>query len=542
MATINATIDVKQILAQINTLTQNFNTLQVHIKKSFNGNVVNSFNNQIRMSQRSTTTFARIFETNLTRISNTTNTTNTHLQHLTASIRNINASANQFRLLVAGYISKLFANLTAGALESASAFEKTSASLSVWTGSMETAKAKFWELNALEDETLIATDKLAQAYIKLGNFNLNNSSESIKNLAKVATGLNVDLSTVVDSLDKASQGQFKSLKQLGIQAEQVGDKIKLTYQGQTQTIQANTAELQKYFDNLANSKFDSVLEAKTQTLAGAIGRVGNAWGSLQTVIFASDAPIGQFLARMSNKFADFINDLVGKFQNGQVKKQIETFINSVNQGVSQFATSVSKTFTTLFSWLNANSSETTKDLELTWGNWFVWFQDKLVWCVSAIEKTLNYMNAPLKAAGEYLGSQVYKALNGELLDAINPLKQIESLNNSISNTYDELESKHQEINKALKLSEDTVASANIKYKESLKVQNEEIKLLDTKAEKIKGMAIGSPGNNSGVSKATDNMLQQMQAKWVQFYENIRQIGLSDVEKENERYNSQLAYR
>ncbi len=431
-----------------------------------------------------------------------------------------------------------FSKLTSGAVESVKSFESVSASLSAWTGNIDTAKAKFWELNALEDETLISTDKLAQSYVKLGNFNLNNSTESIKNLAKVATGLNVDLNTVVDSLDKASQGQFKSLKQLGITAEQVGDKINLTYQGQTQTIKANTAELQSYFDSLANNKFDSVLEAKTQTLTGALGRVGNAWGSLQTVILSADSPIGQFLTKLSNNFADFINDLVAKFQNGQVKKQIENFINTVLKSSNAFINSISQAFTTFYNWFNESTTQTTKDLSLTWGSWFEWISHKLVAMQTHVIGVLATVGTQLKNMGSSFANTATAAI------AMDPKAMAEGVKRAqkeIADNEKELVEYLALQDKARQEAEDAINKANVKYKENLKLQSEEIQLLNLKAEKVQGMAIGGGSTpKASVAKATDNLLAQMQQKWQAFYENVRQLGLSDLEKENERYNNQLA--
>ena len=209
--------------------------------------------------------------------------------------------------------------LTKGAYEAVAGFEKASVALSAFTGSMESAKAKFWELNALEDKTCQSTDKLANAFVILGKYGLDNSSKALTSYSQIAVAMNKTVEEVANAIGNASQGQFKSLKELGIQAKQEGDQIILTYQGVTTAIGANTGELEKYIQKLSDDNFSGILEEKTKTVEGAMNRMKNAWGTLQTVLFNADTPFGKFFVNGLNEITEFINKAIETIQTPEIQ-------------------------------------------------------------------------------------------------------------------------------------------------------------------------------------------------------------------------------
>ena len=121
--------------------------------------------------------------------------------------------------------------LTRGASDSVNAFEDMRAKLSAVTGDLKTAEAVFWELNTLEDETTKSTQELSDALLYLNKFGINATSNDLKNLSAVSLGLNKDLATITSAIGKASQGRYKALQELGIQVDDTGNKLKLTFQG-----------------------------------------------------------------------------------------------------------------------------------------------------------------------------------------------------------------------------------------------------------------------------------------------------------------------
>lgn len=286
--------------------------------------------------------YARIHQTIASAIRRDTGQINQNLQtqqtridaindsiHRQTDLHRRNASAWQ-QILNGGYLQvipktmniliKGFKSLVRGAYEAVAGFEKASVALSAFTGSMESAKAKFWELNALEDKTCQSTDKLANAFVILGKYGLDNSSKALTSYSQIAVAMNKTVEEVANAIGNASQGQFKSLKELGIQAKQEGDQIILTYQGVTTAIGANTGELEKYIQKLSDDNFSGILEEKTKTVEGAMNRMKNAWGTLQTVLFNADTPFGKFFVNSLNEITSFINDAINIIQTPEIQQ------------------------------------------------------------------------------------------------------------------------------------------------------------------------------------------------------------------------------
>lgn len=98
-------------------------------------------------------------------------------------------------------------------LEPARVYEDMSARLTPLVGDVDLARATFWNLNQLEDETATSTDKLAKAFLDLGNNGLNNSNEQLKTYATIAHGTGQDITTLTNSVIAFSQGSYKALRQ-----------------------------------------------------------------------------------------------------------------------------------------------------------------------------------------------------------------------------------------------------------------------------------------------------------------------------------------
>ena len=190
-----------------------------------------------------------------------------------------------------------------------------SARLTPLVGDLETAQKTFWSLNGLEDETATATDKLAKAFVDLGNNGLTNSNEQLKTYATIAHGTGRDINSLTDAVIAFSQGSTKALRQFGITAKDNGAPISLTYKGSTTEIEKNSKALDEYLSNLARNNFDGVMEAKLNTVSAATGRLDNAWGTFCTRLMQSDGGFGEliimgndFLANTLNGISEWLDD------------------------------------------------------------------------------------------------------------------------------------------------------------------------------------------------------------------------------------------
>lgn len=228
--------------------------------------------------------------------------------------------------------------LTRGASDSVNAFEDMRAKLSAVTGDLKTAEAVFWELNTLEDETTKSTQELSDALLYLNKFGINATSKDLKNLSAVSLGLNKDLATVTSAIGKASQGRYKALQELGIQVDDTGNKLKLTFQGVSSEVDKSADSVKNYLSSLGETRFAEVLTAKLNTTESALNRFRNAWGTLQTEIFRSDGAFGQLFQSILNTGTNMVNGLIEVFRLESVKKALENGIREIQEGFKSLYT------------------------------------------------------------------------------------------------------------------------------------------------------------------------------------------------------------
>ena len=228
--------------------------------------------------------------------------------------------------------------LTRGASDSVNAFEDMRAKLSAVTGDLKTAEAVFWELNTLEDETTKSTQELSDALLYLNKFGINATSKDLKNLSAVSLGLNKDLATITSAIGKASQGRYKALQELGIQVDDTGNKLKLTFQGVSSEVDKSADSVKNYLSSLGETRFAEVLTAKLNTTESALNRFKNAWGTLQTEIFRSDGAFGQLFQSILNTGTNMVNGLIEVFRLESVKKALENGIREIQEGFKSLYT------------------------------------------------------------------------------------------------------------------------------------------------------------------------------------------------------------
>ena len=225
--------------------------------------------------------------------------------------------------------------LSRGALDNVKAFEDLSAKISGVTGDLQSAEKVFWELNGLEDETTISTQKLADSLLYLNKYGISVTSKDIKALSALSLGLNKDLETVSSAIGKATQGRYNELKNLGFAVQDEGNKLSVTFKGVTTEIGKDAESIKNYLSSIGESKFSDVLNNKLNTTEAALGRFKNAWGTLQTEIFRSDGTLGQLFQSILNTGTNMVNGLIQVFRLESVKKTLDSAVKRIGESISK---------------------------------------------------------------------------------------------------------------------------------------------------------------------------------------------------------------
>lgn len=213
------------------------------------------------------------------------------------SVKDVGKSADESQFKLNRLAIAIKAAIAGGALTKAVGtlvkaqreFDRLNASLVTATGSIDGAGIAFAHIERLAAETPFSVEQVTEAFIKLRNLGLDPSEEAIISYGNTAAAMGKDLSQLIEAVADATTGEFERLKEFGIKARSEGDKIALTFQGTTQRIQNNAQSIEQYLQSLGNEQFAGAVNARIQTLDGAISNLGDAWSTLVRSIGAAGA-------------------------------------------------------------------------------------------------------------------------------------------------------------------------------------------------------------------------------------------------------------
>lgn len=187
--------------------------------------------------------------------------------------------------------------------------ELLSARLNTLTGSAEASAAIFSELRDLSTQLPISTNELTDAYVKLRNFGIDASRDSLIAFADTAAATGRSLDQFVEAIADATTLEFERLKEFGIKTRQEGDKVKFTFRGITTEVEKSSTEIEKFLVNLSNVNFGGAAEKQINTLAGAVSNLGDSWDRLVLAIGGSSTAtsaikvLSDALGSLANKIA-----------------------------------------------------------------------------------------------------------------------------------------------------------------------------------------------------------------------------------------------
>ncbi len=435
-------------------------------------------------------------------------------------------NAGGWKMLMTGFAIKFasevvdgFKSIISTGLEASRVYEDMSARLTPLVGDLETAQKTFWSLNGLEDETATATDKLAKAFVDLGNNGLTNSNEQLKTYATIAHGTGRDINTLTDAVIAFSQGSTKALRQFGITAKDNGDTISLTYKGSTTEIEKNSKALDEYLTKLAKDNFDGVMEAKLNTVSAATGRLDNAWGTFCTRLMQSNGGFGEliimgndFLANTLNGISEWLDDpAVIEWFHNLAKTVRETFegIRTAWEGVKDF-------FRDTLELIGVEMKDGTGNWKLFFSNFFQFAHIGLLQLSQKVgelwDNTIGYLNA----IGEGIGTSLSGGTFSEGFDFARERTKREA-----EETAKIYKATIAGIEKDITESQNRIAAERKRIAE--KYQN---KPVGEGTQSDEGLRIGA-NKDSGKGKSGGGSSKALEAKdtWTPYYEQILELDI-----------------
>lgn len=199
-------------------------------------------------------------------------------------------------------------------------FEVMKAQLNTVTGSVTEAERAFVGITRFAAETPFTVDQITEAFIRLKSLGLEPSEKALRSYGNTASAMGKPLMQFVEAIADAVTGEFERLKEFGIKARIEGEKVALTFQGQTTRVAKNAAAIEEFLRGLGEQQFAGAMGKQMATLAGGLSNLEDNAAQLALKIgergmtTALKEAIGEINEMMgsSDALAEVLGDVLGE--------------------------------------------------------------------------------------------------------------------------------------------------------------------------------------------------------------------------------------
>ena len=180
-----------------------------------------------------------------------------------------------FKKMKAALVAIGAAQVVGKVIEINRTFEDLEATLRAVTGSAEAAAKSFELIRAFTANTTFQIEEVAQSFITLKQAGIVPTSDALMDFGNFAAGMGKSITQLAQAAFNATTGEMEMLKQFGIIARQQGDKITVTFDGTTKTIERSGEAITEYIRSIGREKFSTAIEERFNTLSGSISTLND---------------------------------------------------------------------------------------------------------------------------------------------------------------------------------------------------------------------------------------------------------------------------
>jgi len=187
-------------------------------------------------------------------------------------------------------------------------FERLRAQLRAFSRDNDDATEQFDMIREFAVETPFELQDLTQAWIQLRAAGLRPTVEEFRALGDFASAMGKPIEDLGVAIRASVGGSVERLNQFGTTARIVGDKIAITFQGQTTVVDRTARAVQAYYVNLTRAAgFTGSMQRQAQTLGGAISNLTDAFSNFAASI--GEGGLASAVASMTRGFTGMLNAL-----------------------------------------------------------------------------------------------------------------------------------------------------------------------------------------------------------------------------------------
>jgi hypothetical protein len=202
------------------------------------------------------------------------------------------------------FLTKVW-DVSKGVFDITAKFERYDAVLANATQSTALATKAMGDIKEMAATTPFTVDELTDSYVKFANRGLMPTKQEMKAMANVAATTGKSFEQLSEALLDGAMGQLKRFTELGISAEKMGDKIKLSFKGVSTTVSMDLkgmTDAMSYFNENAKG-VATATDVMSKTMEG---RMSN----LQDLFDFARVELGNKLKPMFSSLIDIMYKMV----------------------------------------------------------------------------------------------------------------------------------------------------------------------------------------------------------------------------------------
>jgi len=188
-------------------------------------------------------------------------------------------------------------------------FEDLEATLRAVTGSSEGAGNAMAVIRDFTKGTTFQIQEVTQAFIRLKLAGVVPTSDVMTDFGNLAAGMGRSIEQLAQAAFNATTGEMEMLKQFGIRAVQDGDKITVTFDGVTKTIERSGEAVIDYLRAIGRETFPTALQERLDTLSGAISNMKDA--SAEFMVAIGEGGLTSTLTDLAKRTSTATNEMRG---------------------------------------------------------------------------------------------------------------------------------------------------------------------------------------------------------------------------------------
>ena len=198
------------------------------------------------------------------------------------------------------------AKLGSGIINTARTFEDLEATLVAVTQSSANAKTALGVIEDFTKTTPFQLENVTEAFTRFYQAGITPSKENLTAFGNVAAANNKDITQLAQAVFNATTGEMEMLKQFGIKAKQSGDEITMIFEGQETTMKNTSENISEFLLNIGRTRFEGAIEARLQTLSGALSNAKDQAGLVAKEI--GEAGLTSALVEVTAAFSEIMTD------------------------------------------------------------------------------------------------------------------------------------------------------------------------------------------------------------------------------------------